>query len=176
MRRTTAIEALISWLHLKGVSTCNFGKSLQALVGEKTKGLSANVVVRLKEQWADEYVAWSRRDLSDKQHVYIWADGIHAIFRLEDDGNRKQCFLVLMGATADGRKELIAVEDGALGFWAALRKVFPETAEQPCWVHKSANVLNRMPKSVQPKAKAALHEIWQAETQADAERAFAGFL
>lgn len=207
LRRTTAIEELIPWLYLKGVSTGGFGEALQALVGEKAQGLSANVVVRLKEQWADEYDDWKRRDLSDKQYVYVWADGIHAKVRLEDDGNKQQCFLVLMGATADGCKELIAVEDGyreseqswmellldlkqrglkqppkiavgdgALGFWAALRKVFPETVEQRCWVHKTANVLNKMPKSVQSKAKTALHEIWQAETKAQAERAFDDFL
>jgi transposase-like protein len=207
LRRTDAIEELIPWLYLKGISTSDFGEALQALVGEKAKGLSANVVVRLKEQWFDEYDAWNRRDLSDKQYVYVWADGIHAKVRLEDEANQKQCFLVLMGATPDGQKELIAVQDGyreseqswsellvdlkqrglasapkiavgdgALGFWAALRKVFPETIEQRCWVHKTANVLNNMPKSVQPKAKGDLHEIWQAETRKDAERAFDDFL
>jgi transposase-like protein len=207
LRRTDAIEELIPWLYLKGISTSDFGEALQALVGEQAKGLSANVVVRLKEQWSDEYDAWNRRDLSDKQYVYVWADGIHAKVRLEDEANQKQCFLVLMGATPDGQKELIAVQDGyreseqswselltdlkqrglvsapkiavgdgALGFWAALRKVFPETNEQRCWVHKTANVLNNMPKSVQPKAKGDLHEIWQAETRKDAERAFDDFL
>ncbi|MBA4038475.1 MAG: IS256 family transposase [Bradyrhizobium sp.] len=207
LRRTDAIEELIPWLYLKGISTSDFGEALQALVGEKAKGLSANVVVRLKEQWSDEYEAWNRRDLLDKQYAYVWADGIHAKVRLEDEANQKQCFLVLMGATADGQKELIAVQDGyreseqswsellvdlkqrglvsapkiavgdgALGFWAALRKVFPETIEQRCWVHKTANVLNNMPKSVQPKAKGDLHEIWQAETRKDAERAFDDFL
>ncbi|TWT38961.1 Transposase, Mutator family [Blastopirellula retiformator] len=168
---------------------------------------SANVVVRLKEQWGAEYDEWSKRELSDKHYVYVWADGIHAKVRLEDDANKKQCLLVLMGATADGQKELIAVldgyreseqswyellvdlnqrglamapkiavGDGALGFWAALRKVFPETQEQRCWVHKTANVLNKMPKSVQPKAKADLHEIWQAETKQTAEKSFDEFL
>ena len=207
LRRTDAIEELIPWLYLKGISTSAFGEALQALVGEQAKGLSANVVVRLKEQWSDEYNAWNRRDLSDKQYVYVWADGIHAKVRLEDEANQKQCFLVLMGATPDGQKELIAVQDGyreseqswselltdlkqrglasapkiavgdgALGFWAALRKVFPETNEQRCWVHKTANVLNNMPKSVQSKAKGDLHEIWQAETRKDAERAFDDFL
>lgn len=207
LRRTDAIEELIPWLYLKGISTSDFGEALQALVGEKAKGLSANVVVRLKEQWSDEYEAWNRRDLSDKQYAYVWADGIHAKVRLEDAANQKQCFLVLMGATADGQKELIAVQDGyreseqswsellvdlkqrglvaapkiavgdgAMGFWAALRKVFPETIEQRCWVHKTANVLNKMPKSVQPKAKEDLHEIWQAETKKDAEGAFDDFL
>jgi len=207
LRRTESIEELIPWLYLKGVSTNDFGEALQALVGEKAKGLSANVVVRLKEQWASEYDAWCQRDLSEKEYVYVWADGIHVKVRLEDDANKKQCILVLMGATADGTKELIAVldgyreseqswsellldlkqrglgiapkiavGDGALGFWAALRKVFPETREQRCWVHKTANVLNKMPRSVQPKAKGDLHEIWQAETKADAETAFSHFL
>jgi putative transposase len=207
LKRTESIEELIPWLYLKGVSTSDFGEALQALVGEKAKGLSANVVVRLKEQWADEYDAWMQRDLSEKEYVYVWADGIHVKVRLEDDANKKQCILVLMGATADGKKELIAVldgyreseqswselllglkhrglkavpkiavGDGALGFWAALRKVFPETREQRCWVHKTANVLNNMPKSVQPKAKGDLHEIWQAETKADALAAFDHFL
>ncbi len=207
LRRTESIEELIPWLYLKGVSTNDFGEALQALVGEKAKGLSANVVVRLKEQWAEEYDQWCQRDLTEKQYVYVWADGIHVKVRLEDDANKKQCILVLMGATADGTKELIAVldgyreseqswselllslkqrglavapkiavGDGALGFWAALRKVFPETREQRCWVHKTANVLNKMPKSVQPKAKGDLHEIWQAETKADAETALKHFL
>lgn len=207
LRRTDKIEELIPWLYLKGVSSGDFGEALQSLLGENAKGLSANVVVRLKEQWGEEYDEWNRRDLSDKKYVYVWADGIHAKVRLEDDANKKQCILVLMGATADGKKELIAVNDGyreseqswselllslkqrglseapkiavgdgALGFWAALRKIFPDTVEQRCWVHKTANVLNKMPKSVQPKAKADLHEIWQAETQADATKAFDNFI
>lgn len=207
LRRTDAIEELIPWLYLKGVSTSDFTEALQVLVGEKAKGLSPNVIVRLKEQWTDEYDDWRRRDLSDKQYVYLWADGIYAKVRLADESNKKQCILVVMGATPDGQKELvavldgyreseqswsellldlkqrglalapkIAVGDGALGFWAALRKVFPETREQRCWVHKTANVLNKLPKSVQPKAKADLHEIWQAPTKAVAEKAFDHFL
>ena len=209
LRRTDAIEELIPWLYLKGISTSDFGEALQALVGEKAKGLSANVVVRLKDQWSTEYDEWMKRDLSGKQYVYVyvWADGIHVKVRLEDDARKKQCVLVLMGATADGQKELIAildgyreseqswselllglkqcglttapkiaVGDGALGFWAALRKIFPEMKEQRCWVHKTANVLNTMPKSVQPKAKGDIHEIWQAETKADAQTAFDHFL
>jgi putative transposase len=207
LRRTDTIEELIPWLYLKGISTNDFGEALQALVGERAKGLSPNVIVRLKEQWADEYDGWNRRDLTGKEYVYVWADGIYTKVRLEDDANQKQCFLVLMGATADGTKELIAVVDGyresqqswaellldlkhrgltlapklaigdgALGFWAALRQVYSGTAEQRCWVHKTANVLNKMPKSVQPKAKADLHEIWQAETKVDAEKAFDHFV
>lgn len=207
LRRTDTIEELIPWLYLKGISTSDFGEALQALVGERAKGLSPNVIVRLKEQWSAEYEAWNRRDLTGKEYVYLWADGIYAKVRLEDDANKKQCFLVLMGATPDGVKELlavvdgyreseqswsellldlkqrglsldpkIAVGDGALGFWAALRKVFTGTREQRCWVHKTANVLSKMPNSVQPKAKRDLHEIWQAETKVDAEKAFDHFV
>lgn len=207
LRKTTAIEELIPWLYLKGISTGDFSDALQSLVGERAAGLSANVVCRLKEQWGGEYDEWMKRDLSDKHYVYVWADGIHAKARLEDDANKKQWLLVLMGATPDGQKELIAlldgyreseqswsellldlkqrglrfapkiaVGDGALGFWAALRKVFPETREQRCWVHKAVNVLNKLPKSVQPKAKADLHEIWMAETREDANKAFDNFL
>lgn len=207
LRKSRSIEELIPWLYLKGISTGDFSEALQALVGPEAKGLSANVIVRLKESWSREYDAWMKRDLTGKQYVYVWADGIHAQIRLEDEPNSKQCLLVLMGATADGVKELITVQDGyreseqswsellldlkqrglstapklavgdgALGFWAALRKVFPETQEQRCWVHKTANVLNNLPKSVQPKAKGDLHEIWQAETRENACKAFDHFL
>ena len=207
LKRTTAIEELIPWLYLKGISTGDFGEALQALVGEQAKGLSANVVVRLKECWSAEFDAWSKRDLSNKQYVYVWADGIHVNVRLEDDANKRQCILVLMGATAEGRKELIALQDGyreseqswmellldakqcgwsvapkvaigdgALGFWAALRKAFPTTAEQRCWFHKSGNVLNNLPKSVQPRAKSDLQEIWRADTREAANKAFDHFV
>jgi transposase-like protein len=207
LRKSRAIEELIPWLYLKGISTGDFSDALQALVGPEATGLSANVIVRLKEQWFEEYEQWMKRDLSSTQYVYFWADGIHANVRLEDEANQKQCLLVLMGATAEGHKELIAVVDGyreskqswcellldlkqrgltiapklavgdgALGFWAALREVYSETREQRCWVHKTANVLNKMPKSVQPKAKADLHEIWQAETREQANTAFDHFL
>lgn len=207
LRKTKAIEELIPWLYLKGVSTGDFAEALQSLFGERAAGFSASVVVRLKEQWSQEYNQWGKRDLSEKQYVYIWADGIYAKVRLEDDASKKQCLLVVMGATADGKKELIAVldgyreseqswsellldlkhrglsiepkiavADGALGFWAAIRKVYPNTREQRCWVHKTANILNKMPRSVQPKAKGDLHEIWQAETKAGAEKAFDAFM
>lgn len=207
LRRSKSIDELIPWLYLKGISTGDFPEALQAILGENAKGLSPNVVVRLKEQWTQEYETWSRRDLSETRYVYIWVDGIHAKIRLEDEENQKQCMLVVMGATADGQKELLAVVDGyreseqswyevlvdlkqrgltlaptlatgdgALGFWAALRKVYPETHEQRCWVHKTANVLNRMPKSVQPRAKRDLHEIYMAETRQQAEKAFDTFL
>lgn len=207
LRKSRAIEELIPWLYLKGISTGDFSDALQSLVGEKAQGLSANVIVRLKEQWTDDYEQWMRRDLTSTHYVYCWADGIYANVRLEDDANQRQCLLVLMGATIEGHKELIAVVDGyreskqswcellldlkqrgltiapklavgdgALGFWAALREVYSETREQRCWVHKTANVLNKLPRSVQPRAKAALHEIWQAETRDQANAAFDHFL
>lgn len=207
LRRSQSVDELIPWLYLKGVSTGDFTEALQALLGEQAQGLSASVVVRLKEQWSQEYEEWMRRDLSRKEYVYVWADGIYVNVRLEDTENQRQCMLVLMGATAEGTKELItvidgyrestqswtevlldlkqrglasaprlAIGDGALGFWAALRKVFPETRGQRCWVHKTANVLNNMPRSVQPRAKADLHAIWQAETREAAHSAFGHFL
>lgn len=207
LRRSKSIDELIPWLYLKGISTGDFTEALQSLVGEDAPALSPNVVVRLTGQWGQEYDEWSRRDLSEKQYVYVWADGIHVNVRLENEANQRQCLLVLMAATADGLKELVAVVDGyreseqswyellldlkhrglalapklavgdgALGFWAALRKVYGETREQRCWVHKTANILNNLPKSVQPRAKANIHEIWMAETRADAVKAFDAFL
>ena len=207
LRKSRSIEELIPWLYLKGVSTGDYSEALQALLGKDAKGFSPNVIVRLKEKWGQEYEEWSRRDLSGEEYVYVWADGIHVNVRLEDEGNQKQCLLVLMGATADGRKELIAVidgvreskqswqellldlkqrgltkppklavGDGALGFWAALREVYPTTKEQRCWVHKTANVLNKMPKALQAKAKSDLHQIWLAETREMATKAFDHFL
>jgi putative transposase len=207
LRRSKAIEEFIPWLYLRGISTGDFSEALQTLLGERAKGLSPNVIVRLKEQWTSEYEQWSRRDLTGQPYVYLWADGIYVNVRLEDTENKKQCLLVVMGATADGHKELLAVQDGyrestqswtellvdlqrrgltlapklatgdgAMGFWAALRQVYPETREQRCWVHKTANVLNKLPKSVQPRAKADLHEIWMAETREQANQAFDTFL
>jgi putative transposase len=200
LRKTRSIEELIPWLYLKGISTGDFSEALAAILGPQAKGLSAATITRLKTVWAEEYDAWSKRSLVGKHYVYVWADGVHFNIRLEED---RQCILVLMGATADGRKELIAlsdgfreseqswkallldcvargmavapslaVGDGALGFWKALRQVFPMTREQRCWVHKTANVLDKMPKAQQPKAKAMLHDIWQAATKAEAEKAF----
>jgi putative transposase len=200
LRKTRSIEELIPWLYLKGVSTGDFSEALAALLGPQAKGLSATTVTRLKAVWAEEYQAWSKRSLAGKHYVYVWADGVHFNIRLEED---RQCILVLMGATADGKKELIAladgyreseeswkallldcqarglstapllaIGDGALGFWKALRKLFPATREQRCWVHKTANVLDKMAKGQQPKAKAMLHDIWQAATRAEAEKAF----
>jgi putative transposase len=200
LRKTKSIEELIPWLYLKGISTGDFSEALAALLGENAKGLSAATVTRLKKVWEDEYDQWSKRSLADKEYVYVWADGVHFNIRLEDD---RQCILVLMGATKDGKKELIAVADGyreseqswktllleakargltvdpklatgdgALGFWKAVRKIWPKTREQRCWVHKTANVLDKMPKRLQPQAKAMLHEIWMADTRENANKAF----
>jgi transposase-like protein len=204
LRKTKAIEELIPWLYLKGVSTGAFAEALQALVGPQAAGLSATTITRLMTAWQDEYRTWNRRTLEGKHYVYVWADGVHFNIRLEED---RQCILVLMGATADGHKELIAVADGhreseqswyallldcrrrgmtidpklatadgALGFWAALPKVYPTTGEQRCWVHKTANVLDKMAKKVQGGAKAKLHEIWMAPTRQDAHEAFDHFV
>lgn len=203
LRRTKSIDELIPWLYLKGISTGDFTEALQALLGHQAKGLSATNIVRLKDCWQQEWAGWSKRSLVDKHYVYLWADGIYFNIRLEDPGNNKQCILVLMGATDDGKKELIAIADGyresaqswrellldikerglsaaaklatgdgALGFWAALREIYPATQEQRCWVHKTANVLNKMPKSIQPKAKSMLQDIWMAETRKQACPAF----
>jgi putative transposase len=200
LRKTKSIEELIPWLYLKGISSGDFSEALAALLGPQAKGLSAATITRLKAVWVEEYDAWRKRSLAGKHYVYVWADGVHFNIRLEED---RQCLLVLMGATADGKKELIALSDGfreseqswkallldcqargltqaptlaigdgALGFWKALRQVFPTTREQRCWVHKTANVLDKLPKGQQPKAKAMLHDIWQAETKAEAEKAF----
>ncbi len=174
------------------------------LVGPQAAGLSATTITRLMTVWQDEYKAWNRRSLEGKQYVYVWADGIHFNIRLEED---RQCILVLMGATADGHKELIALHDGyreseqswrellldvksrglsidpklatgdgALGFWKALPQVFPTTRTQRCWVHKTANVLDKLPKRLQPRAKEMLHEIWMADTREAAQAAFDAFL
>lgn len=203
LRRTKSLDELIPWLYLRGISTGDFTEALQGLLGPQAKGLSATNIVRLKESWQQEWQTWSQRSLDEKRYVYVWADGIHFNIRLEDPGNNKQCILVLMGATEDGRKELIAISDGyrestqswrellleakqrglavdpkvatgdgALGFWAALRELYPATREQRCWVHKTANVLNKLPKSIQARAKSMLQEIWMAETRRQANRAF----
>jgi putative transposase len=203
-RRSRSLEVLIPILYLKGISTGDFEEALAALLGKDAGGLSASTIARLKDAWADEHAGWLKRDLSAKRYVYFWVDGIHVQARLEDDA---QCLLVIIGATPEGKKELVglvdgvrestqswkdllldlkrrglaigpelAVADGALGFWKALAEVWPKTREQRCWVHKTANVLNRLPKSQQRKAKRALQEIWMAETRKDAEAAFDAFI
>ena len=204
VRRTKSLEALIPWLYLKGISTGYFQEALSALLGPDASNLSADTVSRLTKVWADELEAWQGRDLSARHYAYIWADGIYFQARTEPDS---QCMLVIIGATPEGRKELIgfsdgyrestqswrellldlkargltkvpalAVGDGAMGFWAAMREVFPATQQQRCWVHKTANVLNALPKSVQAKAKVDLHNIWMAETRKDANSAFDHFV
>jgi putative transposase len=203
-RRSKSLEVLIPILYLKGISTGDFEEALVALLGRDAGGLSASTIGRLKEAWSDEHARWSKRDLSTKRYVYFWVDGIHVQARLEDDA---QCLLVIIGATPEGKKELVglidgvressqswkgllldlkwrglsmgpelAVADGALGFWQALEEVWPNTRGQRCWVHKTANVLNKLPKSQQSKAKRALQEIWMAETKKDALAAFDAFV
>lgn len=205
LRRSKSLDELIPWLYLKGVSTGDFSDALEAVLGAGAKGLSANVVVKLKDRWKAEFADWNKRSLAAKEYVYVWADGVYFNIRLDSD--ERQCVLVLMGATKDGTKELIAIQDGfreseqswhellvglkarglkaepklaigdgALGFWAGLRKAFPTTREQRCWVHKTANVLDKLPKNVQPRAKTAIHEIYLAETRDDAVKAFDTFV
>lgn len=204
LRKTKSIEDLIPWLYLKGVSTGGFTEALQALLGKDAPGLSATTITRLIGTWQKDYAAWNTRSLEGKQYVYVWADGVHFNIRLEED---RQCILVLMGATPEGKKELIAVvdgfreseqswlqllldckqrglvvdpklaiADGALGFWKALPQVYPTTRTQRCWVHKLANVLDKVHKRVQPKAKEMLHAIWMAPTRAEGYKAFDAFV
>jgi transposase-like protein len=205
LRRARNVEEVLPWLYLKGVSTGQFEEALAALLGSDAPGLSATTIRRLVSAWQDEHRRWQRRDLSTKRYVYVWADGVYFAPRLEHD---RQCILVLIGADASGKKELLAIDDGfreseqswhellvrlrdenglvidpefatgdgALGFWQAARKVWPTTKQQRCWVHKTANVLNYLPRSVQRKAKADLHAISEAENRSDAEAAFDRFL
>ena len=203
LRKTKAIEDLVPWLYLKGISTGEMSDALVHL-GFDGSGLSATSVTRMTEAWQGEYEQWNKRDLAGKHYVYVWADGIYFGCRLTDD---RPCVLVLMGATADGKKELVAIHDGqreseaswlgvllglkdrglarppqlatgdgSLGFWLALAKAFPSTRQQRCWVHKTANVLDKLPKGQQPAAKAMLHEVWMSATKADAVKAFDRFI
>ena len=203
-RRSKSLEVLIPILYLKGVSTGDFEEALLALLGKDAGGLSASTIGRLKDARSDEHARRSKRDLSAKRYVYFWADGIHVQARLEDDA---QCLLVIIGATPEGKKELVglidgvrestqswrellldlkrrglavgpelSVADGALGFWQAVEEVWPKSRGQRCWVHKTANVLNKLPKSLQSKAKRSLQEIWMAETKKDALVAFDAFV
>ncbi|MBL4873876.1 MAG: IS256 family transposase [Rhodobacteraceae bacterium] len=200
MRRSKSLDALIPWLYLKGVSSGDFQAALSALLGADAPNLSGDTVLRLRKVWQGELSAFEKRDLSARNYVYIWADGVYFQAPMEQES---QCMLVIIGATPEGKKELVgftdgyresmqswsellldlkarglkappklAVGDGALGFWAALRKIFPQTKEQRCWVHKTANILNKMPKALQAKAKADLHQIWMADSKADAGKAF----
>lgn len=205
LRRARNLEELLPWLYLKGISTSDFPEALTALLGADAGGLSPTTIVRLKQVWEGEFEEWTRRSLQGKRYVYFWADGVYMNIRLGE--NDRQCVLVVIGATEDGTKELLAIQDGvreseqswrevlldlkhrglvagpelavgdgALGFWKALAKVYPRTRAQRCWVHKTANVLNCLPKSQQPHAKEKLHAIWMAATQAEAAKAFDAFV
>lgn len=204
LRRVPSLDALIPALYLRGISTGDFTEALESILGPNAVGLSAANIVRLKEGWEAEYEQWTCRDLSAKRYVYWWADGVYFNVRLED---QRRCILVLMGALADGTKELIAVidgeresklswldvlrqlkahglpegpavavGDGGLGFWAALAEEYPETREQRCWVHKTANVLDKLPKTLQPTAKDKIHQMYQSPTKELALKAFDAFL
>ena len=203
-RRTRSLDALLPVLYLRGVSTGDFQEALAALLGKDAPNLSPSVVTRLTATWADEYARWQARDLSARRYVYVWADGVYLQARMEEQA---ECMLVLIGATPEGRKELvgfqvgvresaqswrellvevkrrgltiapeIAVGDGALGFWRAIDEVFPGTRHQRCWLHKTANVLNKVPRSVQRTMKADLREIHGAPTRAAAETAMDVFV
>jgi putative transposase len=204
VRKAQRVEAALPWLYLRGISTGDMQEALSVLLGEEAKGLSPAVVSRLKAQWTEDYAAWNRRDLSAERYVYVWADGIYSTLRGEDDrlcllvliGVNEQGEKRLL-ALSDGYREskaswlsvlqdlqarglttapVLAIGDGALGFWAAQEEAWPETRAQRCWVHKTANVLNELPKSIQGKAKAGLQEIWMAATQAQAGKAFDRFV
>lgn len=203
VRKTQSLEAALPWLYLKGISTGEMESALKVLVGPHAQGLSASTVARLKQAWAEEYRAWRDQDVSRDRWVYLWADGVYSGIRSSDE---KLCALVIVGVNSLGEKHFLAIEDGvrestqswrevllklkdrgmsaaelavgdgAMGFWSALEEIYPETRQQRCWMHKTGNVLNALPKSAQPKAKSALHEIWQAETRENAESAFDLFL
>jgi transposase-like protein len=205
LRKTKSMEELIPWLYLKGISTGDFTDALSALLGKDAPGLSATTIGRLKEGWQKDYEKWNQRSLENKHFIYIWADGIHFNVRLGED--ERMCLLVVIGATLDGKKEVLAIEsgyresamswkhlllnlrsrglttapelavgDGALGFWAALEEIYPTTKCQRCWVHKTANILDKLPKNKQPEAKTMIHSIYTAATKADAQSAFDRFL
>lgn len=199
LKRTKTIEELLPWLYLKGISTGDFSEALVSLLGEHAKGLSANTISRLKGEWLDEHRQWAQADLSNRRYVYLWADGIYSQVRLDD---RLCLLVIIgvtehgtkeLVAVADGYRESsasweevlmslrqrglnvsprLATGDGALGFWSALDKVYPDTRHQRCWVHKTANVLNKLPKTMQPRVKEALQQIWMAPTRDAAHKAF----
>jgi len=202
-RRSKSLDALLPVLYLRGISTGDFQEALAAIVGKDAPNPSPGVISRLTGEWQQEYDRWQHRDLSARRHVYIWADGVYLQARMEPQA---ECMLVVLGATPEGKKELVgfqvglresaqswrellvdirarglsvppevAVGDGAMGFWKALDEVFPGTRHQRCWVHKTANVLNKFPKSMPPAVKVDLREIWQAETRAAAGAALDTF-
>ncbi len=204
LRRAKSVEELLPWLYLKGISTGDFGEALAALLGPDAGGLTSSTISRLKAEWWAEYERWNRRDLSAKRYVYFWADGVY--FKPRTDADKQCMLVIIGAdewgnkdvlGLVDGYRESsqswrellldlqrrglrkapdLAVGDGALGFWNALREVFGETREQRCWVHKTGNVLNAMPKSLQAKAKGHLQDIWMAENKRDAEAAFNFFI
>lgn len=204
LRRSPQLAAALPVLYLQGLATGDFSEALPALLGPDAAGLSASTISRLLQEWQGEYETWRKRSLVEKDYVYVWADGVHFGVRLDKDNDRLAC-LVIIGVLTDGRKELVALEDGfresqeswagllrdlkrrglpapvlavgdgALGFWAALREVYPETREQRCWVHKIANILDKLPKRLQQRAKALLHEIMQAPNRTNAQEASAVF-
>jgi transposase-like protein len=204
LRRTKSIEDLLPWLYLKGVSTGDFSEALAALLGKNAPGLSASTVSRLKDAWSEELKDWQQRSLKGKEYVYFWVDGIHFGARMEDAAQcmlviigatkhgEKELITIVDGyreSEQSWREALndlkrrglktapkLAVGDGALGFWKALPQVFGETRWQRCWMHKTGNVLDKLPKHIQGRAKQNLHEIWMAETKAEAEKAFAHFI
>ena len=200
LRKAKSVEELLPWLYLKGISTGDFSEALAALLGPDAEGLSSSTIARLKTSWWEEYEIWRKRDLRGKRYVYIWADGVYFTPRLDD--NRQCMLVIIGAdeygekdvlAIADGFRENtdswrdllnslkkrgltvppeLAIGDGALGFWSALRDVFPETREQRCWVHKTQNVTGALPKSMREKAKSDLQDIWMAETKKEANAAF----
>jgi transposase-like protein len=204
LRRLPSVDNLIPVLYLKGISTGNFSEALTAILGENVSGLSATNIVRLKSEWEQEYQTWENRSLEGKRYVYLWADGIYFNVRLGDDrpcllvimgtleDGRKELVAIhdgeresklswletLRGLKRRGLKysPKLAVGDGALGFWTALAEEFPDTQCQRCWIHKKANVLNKLPKKTQPPAKKLLDEMHQAETRKDASEAYEEFL
>ena len=203
VRKTRTLEAALPWLYLKGVSSGEMSEALSVLVGPQGQGLSASVVSRLKKAWEADYLTWCKQPLDKDRWVYVWADGVYSGLRAEQT---KLCALVVIGVNERGEKHFLAIEDGvrestqswrevllklkargmncpqlaigdgAMGFWAALEEVYSDTRQQRCWMHKSMNVLNCLPKSAQAKAKQALHNIWQAETLTEAEKAFELFI
>ena len=199
LKRTKNIEELIPWLYLKGISTGGFGDALSALLGDGAKGLSSNAICRLKADWLKEHQDWRQRDLGQKKYAYFWADGIYSNVRMDDrlcllviigvtehgtkeivaveDGFRESSasweeLLVKLKQQGLQQGLKLATGDGAMGFWNALSKIYPDCKHQRCWVHKTANVLNKLPKSMQPKVKQSIHDIWMAETKDEAEKAF----
>ena len=203
VRKTASLEAALPWLYLKGISSGEMGEALKVLIGPEAKGLSASTVSRLKQIWGQEYRSWCAEPLDKDRWVYVWTDGVYSGLRGQQV---KLCALVVIGVNERGEKHFLAIEDGmrestqswrevllklksrgmngpelaigdgAMGFWAALEEVYPETRQQRCWMHKTMNVLNCLPKSAQAKAKGALHDIWQAETKEDAQKAFDLFI